>query len=164
MGKERWEASRLVTVLVLLALIIVACGPISIGVWSYYTQVYASPLVLQAVERAEAHPTVREVLGHPVTVSTLVTRGQDLSYSSGGTSMSTGFWRPGVTRKRISMQTTIAGPKGSAWFSVTGTEDLLTHEWRDVRMEVYGGDIGDVKSFQVDLTAPDQPGTVNRGL
>jgi hypothetical protein len=141
----------------------VSCGPGALSVWGYYTHVSRSPLVDRAIAAAEAHPTVREVLGAPLTVHTLVTRDQDLSYSSGGTSYATPFWRPGVTRRRISMITTIDGPRGSAWFTVSGTEDLTDGSWRDVRMTVDGADLGEVRSFAVDLARPEDPGTVVRG-
>lgn len=154
---------RRMSTLVLVGLLTCACGPVAASMWSYWTQVSNAPIVLQAIERTEAHPTIRELLGSPVTVSTIVTKSQNLSYSSGGTSNATWFWRPGVTLKRISMLTTTQGPKGSAWFAVTGTEDLTTGQWRDVRMEVYGSNLGDVRSFHVDLTHPELPGDIVRG-
>lgn len=159
---QRVVVGRLGTAIILAVLVAVACGPVSFGAWSMFTQVSRSPLVADAISRAEAHPTVRQVLGEPLSVSTIVTRDSDLSYSAGGTSLSTPFWRPGAIRKRISLLTTIAGPKGNAYFSVSGTEDLRTGEWRDVRMEVSGSDLDDIRSFSVDLTKPDEPGSVVR--
>lgn len=157
--RVRWGPFGCLTAPLLAAIpIAVVCGNCGL----HAAEVSNADVVVDAIARAAVHPTVVEVLGTPQTVHTWVARDMDLSWSAGGTSLATPFPRPGATRKRVGLLTTIDGPKGSAYLDVSGTQDLTDGAWRDVRMLVSGTDLGDVASFSVDLTRPDDPGTVVR--
>jgi hypothetical protein len=112
----------------------------------HHRELNGSELVVEAVRRAQEHPELRAQLGEPLEVSLIVTRGSDLYWLAGGTSRSRPFPIGGVRTKHISLLTTIAGPRGEAFFQVSGTQEVASGSWTSRRASVYGGDLkGEIK-------------------
>lgn len=126
--------------LIAIAAFLAACPG---AMYLHHTALNQSEPVQTAVKRAQEHPRLTELLGQPITISLLVTRGSDVYWNPGGIGRNTPFPTPSSRTKHINLLTTASGPRGEAYFSVTGTQDVKSGKWKNLQASVYGGDLSE---------------------
>lgn len=126
--------------LLAVCIFVVACpGPMVL----HYREVVQSEPVQTAMKRAQQNERLKEKLGEPMDASFIVTRSSDLYWRAGGTSRHTPFPLPSSKTKRIRVLTVIEGPRGEAYLSIDGEQDVKTGEWTRREASVYGGDLNE---------------------